>query len=38
VSAGTGVVPPQAVASGDWSDITSRATSFVNSLNRKASL
>jgi 2-dehydro-3-deoxyphosphogluconate aldolase / (4S)-4-hydroxy-2-oxoglutarate aldolase len=35
VSAGTGVVPPQAVASGDWSDIAARATSFVKSLNRK---
>jgi 2-dehydro-3-deoxyphosphogluconate aldolase/(4S)-4-hydroxy-2-oxoglutarate aldolase len=37
VSAGTGVVPPQSVASGDWSDIASRAASFVKSLNRKAS-
>jgi 2-dehydro-3-deoxyphosphogluconate aldolase / (4S)-4-hydroxy-2-oxoglutarate aldolase len=37
VSAGTGVVPPQAVASGDWSDIGSRAASFVKSLHRKAS-
>jgi 2-dehydro-3-deoxyphosphogluconate aldolase/(4S)-4-hydroxy-2-oxoglutarate aldolase len=33
VSAGTDVVPPQAVASGDWSDIASRAASFVKSLN-----
>ena len=33
VSAGTDVVPPQAVRSGDWSEITSRAASFVKSLN-----
>ena len=33
VSAGTDVVPPQAVLSGDWSEITSRAASFVKSLN-----
>jgi 2-dehydro-3-deoxyphosphogluconate aldolase / (4S)-4-hydroxy-2-oxoglutarate aldolase len=33
VSAGTDVVAPQAVASGDWSDIASRAASFVKSLN-----
>jgi 2-dehydro-3-deoxyphosphogluconate aldolase/(4S)-4-hydroxy-2-oxoglutarate aldolase len=33
VSAGTDVVPPRAVASGDWSDIASRAASFVKSLN-----
>jgi 2-dehydro-3-deoxyphosphogluconate aldolase/(4S)-4-hydroxy-2-oxoglutarate aldolase len=33
VSAGTDVVPPQAVVSGDWSDIASRAASFVKSLN-----
>ncbi|MGI5128605.1 bifunctional 4-hydroxy-2-oxoglutarate aldolase/2-dehydro-3-deoxy-phosphogluconate aldolase [Pseudonocardia sp. CA-107938] len=28
VCAGTGVVPPQAVAAGDWADITARATRF----------
>ncbi|MGV0744059.1 bifunctional 4-hydroxy-2-oxoglutarate aldolase/2-dehydro-3-deoxy-phosphogluconate aldolase [Mycolicibacterium sp. XJ870] len=33
VTAGTGVVPPQAVAAGNWSDIASRAASFVRSLN-----
>jgi 2-dehydro-3-deoxyphosphogluconate aldolase/(4S)-4-hydroxy-2-oxoglutarate aldolase len=33
VSAGTDVVPPQAVLSGDWSEIDSRAGSFVKSLN-----
>ena len=33
VTAGTDVVPPQAVASGNWSDIASRAASFVQSLN-----
>jgi 2-dehydro-3-deoxyphosphogluconate aldolase/(4S)-4-hydroxy-2-oxoglutarate aldolase len=33
VSAGTDVVRPQAVVSGDWSDIASRAASFVKSLN-----
>ena len=33
VSAGTDVVPPQAVLSGDWSEIASRAASFVKSLN-----
>jgi len=33
VSAGADVVPPQAVLSGDWSEITSRAASFVKSLN-----
>jgi 2-dehydro-3-deoxyphosphogluconate aldolase/(4S)-4-hydroxy-2-oxoglutarate aldolase len=33
VTAGTDVVPPQAVASGDWSDIASRAAAFVQSLN-----
>jgi 2-dehydro-3-deoxyphosphogluconate aldolase / (4S)-4-hydroxy-2-oxoglutarate aldolase len=32
VTAGTDVVPPQAVASGDWSDIASRAAVFVRSL------
>lgn len=38
VSAGTDVVPPQAVISADWSEIASRAASFVQSLNRKAFL
>jgi 2-dehydro-3-deoxyphosphogluconate aldolase / (4S)-4-hydroxy-2-oxoglutarate aldolase len=33
VSAGTDVVPPQAVLSVDWSEIASRAGSFVKSLN-----
>jgi 2-dehydro-3-deoxyphosphogluconate aldolase/(4S)-4-hydroxy-2-oxoglutarate aldolase len=33
VSAETGVVPPDAVAAGEWSDIASRAASFVKSLN-----
>ena len=33
VTAGTDVVPPQAVASGNWSDIDSRAASFMQSLN-----
>ena len=33
VTAGPDVVPPQAVASGNWSDIASRAASFVQSLN-----
>ena len=33
VSAGTDVVPPQAVLSGDWSEIASRAASFMKSLN-----
>lgn len=33
VSAGTDVVPPQAVVSGDWPEIGSRAASFVQSLN-----
>jgi 2-dehydro-3-deoxyphosphogluconate aldolase / (4S)-4-hydroxy-2-oxoglutarate aldolase len=33
VSAGTDVIPPEAVVSGDWSDIASRAASFVKSLN-----
>jgi 2-dehydro-3-deoxyphosphogluconate aldolase/(4S)-4-hydroxy-2-oxoglutarate aldolase len=33
VTAGTDVVPPQAVASGDWSDIASRAAAFVQALN-----
>jgi 2-dehydro-3-deoxyphosphogluconate aldolase/(4S)-4-hydroxy-2-oxoglutarate aldolase len=33
VSAGTDVVPPQAVASCDWAEISSRAASFVKSLN-----
>ncbi|WP_396922212.1 bifunctional 4-hydroxy-2-oxoglutarate aldolase/2-dehydro-3-deoxy-phosphogluconate aldolase [Mycolicibacterium sp.] len=32
VCAGTGVVPPAAVAAGDWSDITSRARTFVGAL------
>jgi 2-dehydro-3-deoxyphosphogluconate aldolase / (4S)-4-hydroxy-2-oxoglutarate aldolase len=36
VTAGTGVVPPHAVAAGDWSDIAARAASFVQSLSRKA--
>jgi 2-dehydro-3-deoxyphosphogluconate aldolase / (4S)-4-hydroxy-2-oxoglutarate aldolase len=33
VTAGTDVVSPQAVASGDWSDIASRAAAFVKALN-----
>lgn len=33
VTAGTDVVSPQAVASAAWSDIASRATAFVQSLN-----
>jgi 2-dehydro-3-deoxyphosphogluconate aldolase/(4S)-4-hydroxy-2-oxoglutarate aldolase len=33
VTAGTDVVSPQAVASGDWSDIASRAAAFVQELN-----
>lgn len=33
VTAGTGVVPPETVATGNWSDIASRAASFVRSLN-----
>jgi 2-dehydro-3-deoxyphosphogluconate aldolase/(4S)-4-hydroxy-2-oxoglutarate aldolase len=33
VSAGTDVVPPQAVVSGNWSEIAYRAASFVKSLN-----
>jgi 2-dehydro-3-deoxyphosphogluconate aldolase/(4S)-4-hydroxy-2-oxoglutarate aldolase len=33
VTAGTDVVSPQAVASGDWSDIASRAGAFVQALN-----
>ena len=33
VTAGTDVVSPQAVASGDWSDIASRAAAFVHALN-----
>jgi 2-dehydro-3-deoxyphosphogluconate aldolase / (4S)-4-hydroxy-2-oxoglutarate aldolase len=33
VSAGSDVIPPEAVVSGDWSDIASRAASFVKSLN-----
>jgi 2-dehydro-3-deoxyphosphogluconate aldolase / (4S)-4-hydroxy-2-oxoglutarate aldolase len=33
VSAGTDVVRPEAVVSGNWSDIGSRAASFVKSLN-----
>ncbi len=33
VTAGTDVVPPQAVASADWPDIAARAASFVQSLN-----
>ena len=33
VTVGTDVVPPQAVASGDWPDIASRAAAFVQSLN-----
>lgn len=32
VCAGTGVVPPAAVAAGDWSDITARATTFTTSM------
>jgi 2-dehydro-3-deoxyphosphogluconate aldolase / (4S)-4-hydroxy-2-oxoglutarate aldolase len=34
VSAGSDVIPPQAVVSGDWSDIASRAAVFTQSLNR----
>jgi 2-dehydro-3-deoxyphosphogluconate aldolase / (4S)-4-hydroxy-2-oxoglutarate aldolase len=37
VSAGTGVVPPELVAAGNWPEIASRAAIFVKSLNRKAS-
>jgi 2-dehydro-3-deoxyphosphogluconate aldolase/(4S)-4-hydroxy-2-oxoglutarate aldolase len=33
VTAGTDVVSPHAVASGDWSDIASRAAAFVKALN-----
>ena len=33
ITAGTDVVPPQAVASADWPDISARAASFVQSLN-----
>jgi 2-dehydro-3-deoxyphosphogluconate aldolase/(4S)-4-hydroxy-2-oxoglutarate aldolase len=33
VTAGTDVVAPQAVASGEWSEIASRAAAFVQSLN-----
>jgi 2-dehydro-3-deoxyphosphogluconate aldolase / (4S)-4-hydroxy-2-oxoglutarate aldolase len=33
VSAGSDVIPPEAVVCGDWSDIASRAASFVKSLN-----
>jgi 2-dehydro-3-deoxyphosphogluconate aldolase/(4S)-4-hydroxy-2-oxoglutarate aldolase len=33
VSAGSDVIPPEAVVYGDWSDIASRAASFVKSLN-----
>ncbi|CAG7571197.1 2-dehydro-3-deoxyphosphogluconate aldolase/(4S)-4-hydroxy-2-oxoglutarate aldolase [Barrientosiimonas humi] len=32
VAAGTGVVPPDAVAGGDWADITARARSFRSHL------
>ncbi|AYF76148.1 bifunctional 4-hydroxy-2-oxoglutarate aldolase/2-dehydro-3-deoxy-phosphogluconate aldolase [Nocardia yunnanensis] len=32
VTAGTDVVPPAAVAAGDWADIASRATAFVRAL------
>jgi 2-dehydro-3-deoxyphosphogluconate aldolase/(4S)-4-hydroxy-2-oxoglutarate aldolase len=32
VCAGTGVVPPSAVATGDWPEITSRARAFVTAL------
>jgi 2-dehydro-3-deoxyphosphogluconate aldolase/(4S)-4-hydroxy-2-oxoglutarate aldolase len=32
VCAGTGVVPPGAVAAGSWSDITARATTFTTSM------
>ena len=32
VCAGTGVVPPAAVAAGSWSDITARATTFTTSM------
>jgi 2-dehydro-3-deoxyphosphogluconate aldolase/(4S)-4-hydroxy-2-oxoglutarate aldolase len=32
VCAGTGVVPPAAVAAGNWSDITARATTFTTSM------
>lgn len=34
VCAGTGVVPPAHVASGDWNKITSRASNFVAALSR----
>lgn len=34
VCAGTGVVPPAHVASGDWNEITSRASNFVAALSR----
>jgi 2-dehydro-3-deoxyphosphogluconate aldolase/(4S)-4-hydroxy-2-oxoglutarate aldolase len=33
VTAGTDIVSPQAVASGDWSDIAFRAAAFVQALN-----
>jgi 2-dehydro-3-deoxyphosphogluconate aldolase/(4S)-4-hydroxy-2-oxoglutarate aldolase len=33
VTAGTDVVSPTSVASGDWSDIASRAAAFVHALN-----
>ncbi len=33
VCAGTSVVPPAAVAAGDWSGITERARSFVAALS-----
>jgi 2-dehydro-3-deoxyphosphogluconate aldolase / (4S)-4-hydroxy-2-oxoglutarate aldolase len=36
VCAGTSVVPPAAVARGDWSDITERARVFAAALNRSA--
>jgi 2-dehydro-3-deoxyphosphogluconate aldolase / (4S)-4-hydroxy-2-oxoglutarate aldolase len=32
VCAGTGVVPPDRVAAGDWTEITTRATAFVSAL------
>jgi 2-dehydro-3-deoxyphosphogluconate aldolase/(4S)-4-hydroxy-2-oxoglutarate aldolase len=34
VCAGTGVVPPAAVAAGDWTEITSRAASFVAAMGK----
>ncbi|WP_327249250.1 hypothetical protein [Streptomyces sp. NBC_01320] len=34
VCAGTGVVPPDAVANGDWAEVTRRAKSFMAALAR----